>query len=261
MESILNPAYPHIFEKIFMCLNRDSISNFRLLNHDWKNTLEIVFTKDLARLILLRKFKIKELDDIFSGPEFEMNIKKLENALFSDKEDDSDDSTIANSKKPKEEFMEIRLEKDSGLCGKYWETPVVEDTHKGILQKLGKIWLNLIKFLNQENLWSSDVTENMFLCINRICCLIQHRNWKPDYYCTRLHCLHLTYKLTTIYLEQMYMAFNLCTKFGNMSLIKIIINPAYSANFMISTCHEHIRDAKESHGTFIWQVTCTNFHE
>ena len=123
MESILNPAYPHIFEKIFMCLNRDSISNFRLLNHHWKNTLEIVFTKDLARLMLLRKFK--GLDDIFSGPEpeFETDIKTPENALFSDEEDDSDDSTIANSKKPKEEFMEIPLEKDSGLCGKYWETP------------------------------------------------------------------------------------------------------------------------------------------
>ena len=64
MESILNPAYPHIFEKIFMCLNRDSISNFRFLNHHWKNTLENVFTKDLAKLMLLRKFK--ELADIIS---------------------------------------------------------------------------------------------------------------------------------------------------------------------------------------------------
>ena len=36
----------------------------------------------------------------------------------------------------------------------------------------------------------------------------------------------------------MYMAFNLCKKFGKMSLIKIIINPAYSANFMISSSHE-----------------------
>ena len=166
MESILNPAYPHIFEKIFMCLNRDFISNFRLLNHHWKNTLEIVFTKDLARLMLLRKFK--ELDD----------IREL------------------------------------------------KDTHREILQKLGKIWLNLIEFLNQENLWSCDVTENMFLCINRIFCLIQHLKCKPDYY------------LDTYYLEPMYMAFNLCKKFGKMSLIKIIINPAYSANFMISSSHE-----------------------
>ena len=242
MESILNPAYPHIFEKIFMCLNRDSISNFRLLNHHWKNTLEIFFTKDLARLMLLRKFK--GLDDIFSGPEpeFETDIKTPENALFSDEEDDSDDSTIANSKNPKEEFMEIPLEKG-----------------RDMLPKLGKIWLHLIEFLNQENLWSRDVTENMFLCINRIFCLIQHGNWKPDYYCTRLQCTCGI--LTTIYLEQMYMAFNLCKKFGNMSLIKIIINPAYSANFMICTSHEHIRDAKESHGTFLWQVTCKNFHE
>ena len=64
-------------------------------------------------------------DEIFSGPEpeFETDIKPLpDDALFSD-EDDSNDSAIANSKKPKEEFMEIPLEKDSGLCGKYWETP------------------------------------------------------------------------------------------------------------------------------------------
>ena len=123
MESILNPAYPHIFEKIFLCLNRDSILNFRLLNHHWKNTLENVFTKDLAKLMLLRKFK--ELADIIS---------------------------------------------------------II--TYRYILQKLGKIWLNLIQFLNQENLWSRDVTENMFLCINRICCLIERRKCKPDYYCT-----------------------------------------------------------------------------
>ena len=166
MESILNPAYPHIFEKIFLCLNRDSILNFRLLNHHWKNTLENVFTKDLAKLMLLRKFK--ELADIIS---------------------------------------------------------II--TYRYILQKLGKIWLNLIQFLNQENLWSRDVTENMFLCINRICCLIERRKCKPDYYLD-----------TYYYLEPKYVAFNLCKKFGKMSLIKIIINPAYSANFMISSSHD-----------------------
>ena len=174
-------------------------------------------------------------DEIFSGPEpeFETDIKTPENALFSDEEDDSDDSTIANSKNPKEEFMEIPLEKG-----------------RDMLPKLIKIWLHLIEFLNQENLWSRDVTENMFLCINRICCLIERRKCKPDYYLD-----------TYYYLEPKYVAFNLCKKFGKMSLIKIIINPAYSANFMICTSHEHIRDAKESHGTFLWQVTCKNFHE
>ena len=63
METILSPAYPHIFEKIFWCLNFDSssISNFRLLNHQLKNTLENFLVK-LARSILLKKFK--ELTDI-----------------------------------------------------------------------------------------------------------------------------------------------------------------------------------------------------
>ena len=117
----------------------------------------------------------------------------------------------------------------------------------------------LRKFEGLDDIFSGPEPEFETDIINRIFCLIQHRNWKPDYYCTRLRCTCGI--LTTIYLEQMYMAFNLCKKFGNMSLIKIIINPAYSANFMKCTSHEHIRDAKESHGTFIWQVTCTNFHE
>ena len=191
MDSILNPAYPHIVEKIFTCLNFDfvSISSFRLLNHQLKNTLENVLTKDLARLILLRKFK---------------------------------------------ELTEI-----SGL----------EIAHRDIFHKLGQTWLNLIELLNQESLWSCDVTENVFLCVDRICCLIQHRR-----------CNRLSY-LQTYYLEPIYLALDLGNKFGNMSLIKIIIKPAYSANFMISTSHEHIGDAKESHGSFLWQVTCTNLHE
>ena len=191
MNSILNPAYPHIVEKIFTCLNFDlvSISNFRLLNHQLKNTLENVLTKDLARLILLRKFK---------------------------------------------ELTHIRE---------------LEETHRDIFQRLGKIWLKLIELLNQENLWSHDVTEDVFLCVDRICCLIQHRR-----------CNRLSY-LQTYYLEPIYLALNLGNKFGNTSLIKIINKPAYSANFMISTSHEHIRDDKESHGSFLWQVTCTNLHE
>ena len=155
MESILNPAYPHIFEKIFMCLNRDFISNFRLLNHHWKNTLEIVFTKDLARLMLLRIFK--ELADIIR----ELAGRKEEYFLW------------GGRTKKKRKFSRPPQFRPP------WE---LEDTHRDILQKLGKIWLNLIEFLNQENLWSHDVTENMFLCINRICCLIQHQKWKPDYY-------------------------------------------------------------------------------
>ena len=76
-------------------------------------------------------------------------------------------------------------------------------------------------------MFTGDVTENMFICINRICCLIERRKCKPDYYLD-----------TYYYLEPKYVAFNLCKKFGKMSLIKIIINPAYSANFMISSSHD-----------------------
>ena len=175
MESILNSAYPHIFEKTFMYLNRDSISNFRLLNHQWKNTLENVFTKDLAKLILLRKFK--ELADIIS---------------------------------------------------------II--TYRYILQKLGKIWLNLIQFLNQENLWSCDVTENMFICIFRICCLVENRN------------------LQTFYFEPMYLAFKMGSKFDNLSLIETITKPAYSPNFMLSACHEYKDEANENGNLYFFTI-------
>ena len=176
MESILNSAYPHIFEKTFMCLNRDSISNFRLLNHQWKNTLENVFTKDLARLILLRKFK---------------------------------------------ELTEI-----SGL----------EIAHRDIFHKLGQTWLNLIELLNQENLWSCDVTENMFICIFRICCLVENRN------------------LQTFYFEPLYLAFKMGRKFNNLLLIETITKPAYSPNFMLSACHEYKDEANENGNLYFFTI-------
>ena len=179
METILNPAYPHICEKIFMCLNFNSvsISNFRLLNHQLKNTLENVLAK-LSRLILLRKFK--ELTDN-SGLEYCWNANCTQRHI----------------------------------------------------QKLEQIWLNLIELLNQEKLWSGEVTENMFLCIFRIFCLIEHSKYKPDYY------------LQTYYLEPMYLTFKLGNRFENMSLIKIITKPAHSPNFMLSASHEHKDEANE----------------
>ena len=178
MNSILNPAYPHIIEKIFTCLNFDlvSISNFRLLNHQLKNTLENVLTKDLARLILLRKFK--------------------------------------------------ELTKISGL----------EIAHRDIFHKLGQTWLNLIELLNQENLWSCDVTENMFICIFRICCLVENRN------------------LQTFYFEPMYLAFKMGSKFDNLSLIETITKPAYSPNFMLSACHEYKDEANEDGNLYFFSI-------
>ena len=40
MESVLNPGFPHITEKIFKCLSVNSIWNCRLLNHEIKNSVE-----------------------------------------------------------------------------------------------------------------------------------------------------------------------------------------------------------------------------
>ena len=40
MESVLNPGFPHITEKIFKCLSVSSIWNCRLLNHEMKNSVE-----------------------------------------------------------------------------------------------------------------------------------------------------------------------------------------------------------------------------
>ena len=66
-------------------------------------------------------------DEIFAGPEpeFETDVKPPETPLFSDEEEDDEDSnesTVSN-KKTNKEFIEVPFEKDSGLCGNYWQTP------------------------------------------------------------------------------------------------------------------------------------------
>ena len=105
-----------------------------------------------------------------------------------------------------------------------------------IFHKLGQTWLNLIELLNQENLWSCDVTENMFICIFRICCLVENRN------------------LQTFYFEPMYMAFKMGSKFDNLSLIETITKPAYSPNFMLSACHEYKDEANEDGNLYFFTI-------
>ena len=105
-----------------------------------------------------------------------------------------------------------------------------------IFHKLGQTWLNLIELLNQENLWSCDVTENMFICIFRICCLVENRN------------------LQTFYFEPMYMAFKMGSKFDNLSLIETITKPAYSKNFMLSACHEYKDEANENGNLYFFTI-------
>ena len=93
-------------------------------------------------------------DEIFAGPEpeFETDVKPPETPLFSDEEEDdediSNDSIISNkktgstvsSKKTNEDFIVVPAEKDTGLCGNYWQTPSKRSNSHGwpALSDIGK---------------------------------------------------------------------------------------------------------------------------